>query len=25
MNVAEKFGHPMERFGDSTGKTDVLV
>ncbi len=24
MNVAEKFGKPMERFGDSTGKTDVL-
>jgi len=24
-NVAEKFGKPMERFGDSTGKTDVLV
>jgi hypothetical protein len=25
LNVAEKFGQPMERFGDSTGKTDVLV
>jgi len=25
LNVAEKFGKPMERFGDSTGKTDVLV
>lgn len=25
LNVAEKFGHPMDRFGDSTGKTDVLV
>jgi uncharacterized protein DUF1552 len=24
-NVAEKFGKPMEHFGDSTGKTDVLV
>ena len=24
-NVAEKFGKPMDRFGDSTGKTDVLV
>jgi hypothetical protein len=24
LNVAEKFGKPMERFGDSTGKTDVL-
>jgi hypothetical protein len=24
MNVAEKFGKPMERFGDSTGKNDVL-
>jgi hypothetical protein len=25
LNVAEKFGKPMGRFGDSTGKTDVLV
>jgi Protein of unknown function (DUF1552) len=25
LNVAEKFGKPMESFGDSTGKTDVLV
>jgi hypothetical protein len=25
LNVAEKFGEPMEKFGDSTGKTDVLV
>jgi hypothetical protein len=25
MNVAEKFGKPMEEFGESTGKTDVLV
>jgi Protein of unknown function (DUF1552) len=25
LNVAEKFGKPMERFGDSTEKTDVLV
>ncbi len=25
LNVAEKFGKPMELFGDSTGKTDVLV
>jgi len=25
LNVAEKFGKPMENFGDSTGKTDVLV
>jgi predicted component of type VI protein secretion system len=25
LNVAEKFGKPMEKFGDSTGKTDVLV
>ena len=25
LNVAEKFGRPMETFGDSTGKTDVLV
>ena len=25
LNVAEKFGKPMEHFGDSTGKTDVLV
>jgi hypothetical protein len=25
MNVADKFGKPMDRFGDSTGKTDVLV
>ncbi len=25
LNVAEKFGRPMEKFGDSTGKTDVLV
>jgi hypothetical protein len=25
LNVAETFGKPMERFGDSTGKTDVLV
>lgn len=25
LNVAEKFGKPMQRFGDSTGKTDVLV
>ncbi len=24
-NVAEKFGKPMDKFGDSTGKTDVLV
>jgi hypothetical protein len=24
-NVAEKFGKPTDRFGDSTGKTDVLV
>ena len=24
-NVADKFGKPMDRFGDSTGKTDVLV
>jgi hypothetical protein len=24
-NVAENFGKPMEKFGDSTGKTDVLV
>lgn len=23
-NVAEKFGKPMDKFGDSTGKTDVL-
>ena len=23
-NVAEKFGKPMEQFGDSTGKADVL-
>ena len=25
LNVAEKFGKPMDSFGDSTGKTDVLV
>lgn len=25
MNVAEKFGKPMNSFGDSTGKLDVLV
>jgi hypothetical protein len=25
LNVAEKFGKPMDRFGDSTGKTDVLA
>lgn len=25
LNVAEKFGKSMDRFGDSTGKTDVLV
>jgi len=25
LNVAEKFGKPMDRFGDSTEKTDVLV
>src|SRR5581483_8929127 len=25
MNVAEKFGHPMDRFGDSTGKADVFA
>jgi len=25
LNVADKFGKPMEKFGDSTGKTDVLV
>jgi len=25
LNVAEKFGKPMDRFGDNTGKTDVLV
>jgi hypothetical protein len=25
LNVAERFGRPMEKFGDSTGKTDVLV
>jgi Protein of unknown function (DUF1552) len=25
LNVADKFGHSMDRFGDSTGKTDVLV
>ena len=25
MNVAEKFGHRMERFGDSTGKADVFA
>ncbi len=25
LNVAENFGKPMDRFGDSTGKTDVLV
>src|SRR5580658_2249970 len=25
LNVADKFGKPMDRFGDSTGKTDVLV
>jgi hypothetical protein len=25
LNVAEKFGKPMDKFGDSTGKTDVLV
>jgi hypothetical protein len=25
LNVAENFGQPMEHFGDSTGKTDVLV
>jgi hypothetical protein len=25
LNVAEKFGKPMDTFGDSTGKTDVLV
>lgn len=25
LNVAEKFGKPMDRYGDSTGKTDVLV
>jgi hypothetical protein len=25
LNVAEKFGQPMDHFGDSTGKTDVLV
>jgi hypothetical protein len=24
-NIAEKFGKPMDTFGDSTGKTDVLV
>jgi Protein of unknown function (DUF1552) len=24
-NVADKFGKPMDHFGDSTGKTDVLV
>jgi hypothetical protein len=24
-NVAEKFGKPMDRFGEGTGKTDVLV
>ncbi len=25
LNIAEKFGKPMDHFGDSTGKTDVLV
>ncbi len=25
LNVAEKFGRPMDRFGDSTGKADVFV
>lgn len=25
LNVAEKYGKSMDRFGDSTGKTDVLV
>jgi hypothetical protein len=25
LNVAEKFGQSLERFGDSTGKTDVLA
>ncbi len=25
LNVADKFGKPMDSFGDSTGKTDVLV
>ena len=25
MDIAEKFGHPMERFGDSTGKADVFA
>jgi hypothetical protein len=25
LNIAEKFGHPMERFGDSTGKADVFA
>ena len=25
MNVAEAFGSPMERFGDSTGKADVFA
>jgi len=25
LNVAEKFGKPMDRFGDSTEKTDVLA
>jgi len=25
LNIAEKFGRPMERFGDSTGKADVFA
>ena len=25
LNIADKFGHPMERFGDSTGKADVFA
>jgi hypothetical protein len=25
LNIAEKFGHAMERFGDSTGKADVFA
>jgi Protein of unknown function (DUF1552) len=25
LDVAEKFGKPMDRFGDSTGRTDVLA
>jgi hypothetical protein len=24
-NVAEKFGHPMDKFGDATGKADVFA